>query len=99
MEKNTKNKMIKILQVLARASCYCPLGYISQHTNVVEPLKLLESLEKEGYIVRCECTDWSPSNYPQFMATPKADQELRRLEAEMFNIPKNVVVGKLAGKK
>ncbi|KON31101.1 hypothetical protein AC482_01980 [miscellaneous Crenarchaeota group-15 archaeon DG-45] len=91
-----ETKMVKILQVLSRASCYCPLGYISLHTNIIEPLQILEALEEEGYVVRCKCNDWSPSNYPQFMITPKARQSLGQIEADVFKIPKNFVVERLA---
>lgn len=90
-----EKKMIKILQVLDRASCYCPLGYISLHTNVIEPLKILELLEEEGYVCRSECDNWSPSNYPMFKITPKARQELRQLEANILQIPLKVVAQKL----
>jgi len=90
-----ERQMIKILQVLDRASCYCPLGYISLHTNIVEPLNLLKALEEEGYVRCCEWDGWSPSNYPQFEITPQARQELRRLEANMLQIPMSVVAEKL----
>jgi len=86
-----EKKMMKILQVLDRASCYCPLGYISQHTNIVEPLKIMEALEKEGYVRCCEWDGWSPSNYPQFEITPKARQELRQIETAVLQIPLRVV--------
>lgn len=86
-----ERKMIKILQVLDRASSACPLGYISLHTNVVEPLKIMEALEKEGYVRRCPCDDWSPSRYPLFEITPKACKELRQIEANVLQIPLRVV--------
>lgn len=91
-----ERQMIKILQVLDRASGYCPLGYISLHTNIAEPLKLLEALEKEGYVSRGECDSWSPTNYPQFEITAKACQELRQIEANVLRIPLSVVAKKLA---
>jgi hypothetical protein len=90
-----ERKMIKILQVLDRASCYCPLGYISMHTNIVEPLKLLEALEEEGYVCRCKPDEWSPSGHPMFEITPKARQELRQIEADIIQIPLRVVAEKL----
>jgi len=92
MEKETERKMIKILEVLAKAGCFCPLGYISLHTNIVEPQKILNVLKEKGYVVCCTWNGWSPSNYPQFMITPNAIQELRRLEAEMIKIPKNFIL-------
>jgi len=90
-----EKKMIKILQVLDRASCCCPLGYISLHTNIVEPLKLLEALEEEGYVHRAEVDSWSPSNHPRFEITPKARQELRHVELETLSIPMNILAEKL----
>lgn len=92
MEKEMERKMIKILEVLARAGCFCPLGYISLHTNIVEPLKILNILKEKNYVVCCTGDGWSPSNYPQFMITAKAIQELRRLEFEMIKMPKNFIL-------
>lgn len=86
-----EKKMIKILQVLDRASSYCPLGYISLHTNIIEPLKIMDILEKEGYVHRRKWDGWSPSNYPQFEITPKARQEIRKLEADVLQIPLGVI--------
>jgi hypothetical protein len=91
-----ERKMIKILQVLDRASCACPLGYISIHTNVVEPLKIMEALENEGYVFRCPVSDWSSSGYPMFEITPKARHELRELEANVLQVSLSVVAEKLA---
>lgn len=91
-----EKEMIRILQVLDRASCYCPLGYISMHTNIVEPLKLLEALEEEGYVSRCEPDEWSASRYPMFQITPKARRELRQMEAEALQVPLKAVAEKLA---
>ena len=54
----------KILKALDKASSCCPIQYIEQHSNIVKPLMLLEELEAEGVITRCEKSDWSPSGYP-----------------------------------
>lgn len=86
-----ETKMIRILQVLDRASCACPLGYISLHTNVVEPLKIMEILENEGYVNRCQVSDWSSSGHPMFEITLKARKELRELEKQILRIPLNVI--------
>jgi len=86
-----EGKMIRILQVLDRASCACPLGYISLHTNVVEPLEILDVLEGEGYVHRCAGGDWSPSGYPMFEITPKARQALRQIETNVLQIPLRVI--------
>lgn len=88
--------MIKILQVLDRASCSCPLGYISLHTNVIDPLEILEALEEEGYAQRCPVSDWSSSSYPMFEITTKARNELRELEANMLQIPLRIVAERIA---
>ncbi|MDH5362224.1 MAG: hypothetical protein OEW84_02805 [Aigarchaeota archaeon] len=94
-----EKKMIKILQVLDRASCFCPLGYVSLHTNIVEPLKILEALEEKGYVRRCECDDSksvqiSPSYYPMFEISPRGRQELRQMETNVLQIPLSVVAEK-----
>lgn len=97
---NVERKMVKILQVLDRASCFCPLGYISLHTNIIDPLNILKALEENGYVRRCECDDpkaaqISPSYHPIFEISPRGRQELRQLEAEMLQIRLSVVAEKL----
>lgn len=91
-----EGKIIKILQTLDRASSPCPLGYISLHTNIVEPLKIMEALEREGYCRRCPTDDWSPSMFPIFEITPKARRELRELETSVLQVPLSVVAQTLA---
>ena len=91
-----ETKIIRILQVLDRASCACPLGYISLHTNVVEPLKIMETLENEGYVNRCPVSDWSTSGHPMFEVTPKARKELRELEVNVLQIPLRVIAQTLS---
>ena len=95
-----ERKMTKILQDLDRASCFCPLGYISLHTNIVEPLNILETLEEKGYVRRCECDDSksvqiSPSYYPMFEISPMGRQELRQMETNVLQIPLSVVAERL----
>lgn len=93
-----EQKMIKILQVLDRASGgACPLGYISLHTNIVDPLKLLEALEEEGYCRKCPVSGWSPTGYPKFEITPKGRSALRELETEMLHTPLSLVAQALTG--
>ena len=86
-----EEKMIKIMQVLDRAGCECPLGYITLHTSVIEPLEILEILEKEGYVQRCEAKGWSPSSGLKFKITPSARRKLRELEGEVLRVPLQVV--------
>jgi len=86
-----ERKMLRILQVLDRASCACPLGYISLHTNIVDPLNILNALDKGGYCRRCPTSDWSPSVHPMFEITPKAREELRELEANVLQVPLSLV--------
>jgi hypothetical protein len=86
-----EGKMLRILQTLDVASSPCPLGYISLHTNIVEPLKIMEALESEGYCRRCPSGDWSPSRSPMFEITQKARQELKQLEASVLQVPLSVV--------
>lgn len=93
-----ERKMLKILQVLDRASCACPLGYISLHTNIVEPLNILRALEKEGYCRQCPTSDWSPSGHPMFEITSKARRELRELEANVLQVPLSRVAQTLTSK-
>lgn len=86
-----EEKMIKILQLLDRAGCACPLGYVTLHTSIIEPLGFLEILEKEGYVQRCESKNWSPSSGLKFQITRSAQQKLRELEGEVLRVPLQVV--------
>lgn len=91
-----EGKIVKIVQALDRASSPCPLGYIAIHTNIVDPLEIMEALEKEGYCRRYPTGDWSPSMSPMFEITPKARQELRELEANVLQVPLSLVAQALA---
>jgi DNA-binding IclR family transcriptional regulator len=86
-----EEKMIKILQLLDRVECPCPLSYITLHTSIIEPLEFLEVLEKQGYVQRSESKSWSPSSGLKFKITPNARQKLRDLEAEVVRVPLQVV--------
>lgn len=86
-----KEKIIRILQTLDRASSPCPLGYISFHTNIVEPLEIMEALESEGYCRCCPSSDWSPSGSPMFEIVSKGRQELREIEANVLQVPLSVL--------
>jgi len=86
-----EEKMIKILQLLDRAGCACPLGYVTLHTSIIEPLELLEIMEREGYVQRCESRSWSPSSGLKFKITSNARQKLRELEGEVLRVPLQVV--------
>jgi hypothetical protein len=86
-----EEKMIKILQVLDRSGDACSLGYITLHTSIIEPLELLEILEREGYVQRCKRNSWSPSSGLRFQIAPSAKQKLRELEGEVLRVPLQVV--------
>ncbi len=86
-----EDKMIKILQLLDRAQCACPLPYITLHTGIIEPIEFLENLENEGYVQRCESRNWSPSSGLKFQITPNARRKLRELESEVLRVPLQVV--------
>ena len=86
-----KEKMIRILQTLDRASSPCPLGYVSFHTNIVDPFKIMEAMAGEGYCRCCPSSDWSPSGSPMFEIAPKGKQELREIEASVLQVPLSVL--------
>lgn len=86
-----EDKMIRILQLLDRAQCACPLPYITLHTSIIEPLGYLENLETEGYVERCESKNWSPSSGLKFQITRNARRKLRELEGEVLRVPFQVV--------
>jgi DNA-binding IclR family transcriptional regulator len=93
-----EKKIIEILQVLDRTSACCPLGYISMHTNIAMPLKIMEALAEEGYVRRHQKdSDWSPQG-PLFEITTKARQELRKLEANVLQVPLTLVAQKIANR-
>ncbi|MDO8122982.1 MAG: hypothetical protein Q6364_01185 [Candidatus Hermodarchaeota archaeon] len=80
-------KLVRILQCLDRSSSGCPLGHITRHTNIPEPLSLLDILEENNLVQRCSCDGWSPTGHPQFEITSKGSQKLREIEASSIHIP------------
>jgi len=74
---NTANKQIKkILIVLARANSPAPLGYISLHTGIKEPLKILRKMEEAGLVHQSPSSSWSCCMGPMFEITSVARNEL-----------------------
>ncbi len=73
-DNNTEFK--KILTVLAFAKSPAPLGYISLHTGIKEPLKILEKLEEEGLVRRSPSSTWSCSRDPNFEIACAAQKQL-----------------------
>lgn len=94
-----ERKPIQILEVLDRAACACPVGYISLHTNIVDPLKILDELEEEVYCRRSPPSKWAPTGDPKFEITPKARQMLKEQEKEVRQIPLNQVARVMSGIK
>lgn len=91
-----ENDTIKILKVLDRASCACPLGYITLHTNIIQPLEIVKTLVREGYCCQSTVNGWSGSGHPKFEITPMGRHKLRELEANVLQIPMRIVLQKLA---
>lgn len=56
----------KILSVLAQAKDSAPLGYVSLHTGIKEPLNTLEEMEERGLVHRSPCPSWSSCMEPTF---------------------------------
>ena len=86
-----EKRMASILRALSMGSGCCPLGYIVIHTNIVEPLPFLESLEKEDYVRRIDNDGWSPTSSPKFEITEKARQKLREMDSAGLTIPLKAV--------
>ena len=66
----------RILLILALAKSAVPLNYVSNHTGIKEPLKILEKMEKVGLVRRFSPSSWSSNVYPMFEITPRAREEL-----------------------
>ena len=86
-----ERRMVKVLYVLNRAACCCPLGYISLHTNILSPLTILEDLEELGYVHRTENENQSPSYHPMFKISHKGQQVLYKRVFEPIQIPLTVI--------
>ncbi len=82
-----ENRKASILRTLNMGGGCCPLGYIVIHTNIVEPLPFLESLEEEGYVRRINGDGWSPTSSPKFEITEKAHKKLREMDSAGLTIP------------
>jgi len=66
----------KILSALAQAEGPAPLGYISIHTGIKEPLKTLEKMEERGLVRRRPCLSWSSCMEPTFeIVLPKESKQ------------------------
>ena len=91
-----ERKMMKVLNVLNRAACCCPLGYITLHTNIFNPLTTLEDLEELGYVHRTENENQSPSYHPMFKISHKGQQVLYKRVFEPIDLPLTVVAEKYA---
>jgi hypothetical protein len=84
-------KMIAILQALDMAKGSCPIGFVSLHTNIAEPLPILESLEKAGLARRVESREWSLTGGPRFEITEKARKQLKEIESASPKVSLSVV--------
>jgi len=71
-----KSQMRKILLVMFLAKSPIPLGFISLHTGIKEPLKISDKMERMGLIKRSPCSSWSASVAPLFCLTSSAQKNL-----------------------
>ncbi len=76
-----EEKKVKILVVLDRARSPAAVGYISEHSGIEEPYKLLEELEKDGLVKRTPPSDWSSAGEPRFEFAPGAKKILQEITA------------------
>jgi hypothetical protein len=82
---NINEQTKRILLILALAKCAVPLNYISLHTGIKDPLKILEGMEKKELIQRFSFSGWSSSFGPMFEITPKARKELFAVDLAYAN--------------
>ena len=83
---NEKSK-IKIIFALDKATGAAPMGYISKHSGIEDPIKLLRQLEKDGLVRQLPPGLWNPSLNPLFELTGKAKKLLKQsidLQIERF---------------
>jgi hypothetical protein len=66
LENSYDQESKKVLIALALTNTPVPLGYITYHTGINEPLPLVERLEDEGLVHRCPSSRWSCSQGPRF---------------------------------
>lgn len=93
-----EKEALEIMHVLDRIYSYAPLGYISLHSNVADPLPILEGLERMGYLSRCRDCYWSPSPYPLFMITPDGRSALRQFRTVEVQVPRKLVAQKMGSR-
>ena len=74
--KTISEKRKKILQVLARADSPVPIGYISLHTGIREPLEILEKMREESLVFLSLTSTWSCSIEPCYEITPATKEKL-----------------------
>jgi hypothetical protein len=80
VESGIENEQIKkILITLALAKSPVPLEYISLHTGIKEPLKILKKMEEKGLIRQAPPLGWSCCLDPMHEITPKTKKELFKL--------------------
>jgi hypothetical protein len=89
--KRMEKKLITVLQCLDRSKSGCQLGYVTLHTNIPEPLPLLEILEEDGLVQRCLGDGWSPAGHPMFEITTNGRQTLRKIELTSISIPTRIL--------
>jgi hypothetical protein len=89
--KRMEESLVRILQILDRAGSGCPLGYITRHTNIIAPLPVLETLEKDGCVSRVKSNTWSPTGQPLFEMTEKGRTMLRQVEASALQVSLKLV--------
>ena len=62
-----ENEQIKkILSAIAQAKGPAPLGYVSLHTGIKEPLEILRKMEEMGLVCKCPSSSWSCCMDPMF---------------------------------
>lgn len=75
----------KILLAIERASGLVQMDYICAYCGdpipcgIDHPCKQLKELENDGYIDRCQPTQWSPSGFPRYKISSKGRQMLKTL--------------------
>jgi hypothetical protein len=77
-DKGINEKIMRILFVLDKASGPAPLGYISLHTGVKEPLEIIEEMSALGFVYRCLPSIWSGCRDPMYELAPKGRERLYR---------------------
>jgi hypothetical protein len=91
-------KMISILQALDVAKAPTTVAFVSVHTHIVDPLPLIESLEKDGYVHRIAPQGAASGAPTKFEMTPKAVKELSDIESSVLKVPLKVVKDNLTRK-